>query len=85
MNMAQARVKKTGEIVELTATSKNGKFAMEDIKSGKTYSWNELERVAVKSAVAPVHVSAVSIQVNTTVSGTIQTNKPAEISESEKP
>lgn len=71
--MAQARVKATGEVVELTPGSKDGKFCMQDTKSGNYYTWGELETVAVKTGVAPVSVSAVQIKVSPTVSGVINT------------
>jgi len=69
--MAQARVKATGEIVELAPGSKDGRFCMQDTKSGDYYTWDELETIAVKAGVAPVSVSAVQITVSPTVSGTI--------------
>jgi len=73
--MAQARVKATGEIVELMPGSKDGRFCMRDVKTGKFYTWDLLERVAVKAGVAPATTSAVKVQIGASVSGSMETKQ----------
>lgn len=76
--MAQARVKATGEIVDLAPGSNNGKFAMKDSRTGVFYDWEELERVVVKMGSDKISVSAVNVKVGTTVTGVIETNTEVE-------
>ena len=73
--MAQARVKATGDIVELAPGSKDGKFCMQDIITGKFYEWHELEKVAVKAGADKLEVSAVEIKVTPTVTGELDHEK----------
>ena len=72
--MAQARVKSTGEVVELLPGSKDGRFCMQDIKTGKFYNWDQLEKVTVKTGVAPVVASAIQINVSPSVTGNWETS-----------
>jgi len=69
--MAQARVRKTGEVVDLLPGSKDGRFCMQDTMTGDYYTWDELEKVTVKAGIAPVSVSAIQITVSPMVTGSI--------------
>lgn len=69
--MAQARVKKTGAVIDVIPKSKDGILHMYDTKGDTFYTWDDLEPVKIKTGMIPVSVVAAKIEVTPTINATI--------------
>jgi len=73
--MAQARVRATGELVDVIPKPKDGILHMYDVVGKVFYTWADLEPVKVKSGLEPVSVVATQVNVKPTVTGSITIGK----------
>jgi hypothetical protein len=73
--MAQARVKATGELIEVIPKGKDGVLHMYDVVGKVYYTWNDLEPVRIKTGAEPVTVAATQITITPTVSVSMITHK----------
>ena len=71
--MAQARVKKTGAVIDVIPKSKNGVLHMYDIQADTFYTWDDLEPIVFKTGMIPVSVVDTKIEVTPTITGMITT------------
>lgn len=65
--MAQARVKKTGEVIDVIPKGKNGIVHMYDVISDVYYTWDDLEPVKIKTGAVPSSVVPTKITIRPTV------------------
>lgn len=65
--MAQARVKATGEVIEVIPKGKDGVLHMYDVVGKEYYTWSQLEPVKIKSGLEPTSVTATEIKVSPSV------------------
>lgn len=65
--MAQARVKKTGEVIDVIPKGKDGKLHMYDVVGKVFYTWDDLEPIKIKTGTVGTTVVATQININPTV------------------
>lgn len=69
--MAQARIKKTGEVIDVIPKSNKGIIHMYDPINDNYYTWQDLEPIKVKTGTIPSSVVTTQININPTVTGSI--------------
>lgn len=71
--MAQARVKETGEVIDVIPKSKDGVLHMFDAVGERFYTWADLEPVKIKTGTETTTVAATQITISPTVTAKILT------------